>query len=228
MKALFIALLIFPSIAFAQLSIGLSTGASFPVSDFSAKEIENDNAQFANAGFYVDLQPEFFFTENIGLMAVASIAVNTVDEDAAGQEISSSLGGNWQLSSTNYEQWQFLFGPSFRINNDQFTFQLTPFAGISSIDNISQTLNAPIDFPGIIANTSVNGDSAFTYGGQAALNFPLSNQLQLGLQIRYLTSQAERDGVVVTTSPGNLDRSEFIDDTALGAVQTGILLLYNL
>ena len=220
--------LLLPFCTYAQLSIGLSTGASFPTSDFGDTEYDNEASQFAATGLYFDLQPAFYFTENIGIAAVATFALNSVDEDAASSEISAEINGDWQFTSTDYKQWQFFIGPTFRINNSQFNLQLLPFVGLTSVDNINQRLNSPVDFPGIISNININGDEALTYGGQAALSFPLSDHLDLGLQVRYLISDVERSAIVVTVDGnGGIERVDLVDDTALSSLQTGLLLSYR-
>lgn len=229
MKTLLFALLTFPVVAFAQFSIGLSTGGSFPLSDFGSKEFENEDSEFANAGIYFDLQPSFYFTENIGLSAVASFAINSVDEESAEEQLSESLESDWRVSSSEFKQWQFLIGPSFRVNNSQFTLNLTPFIGLTSLDNISQLINSPVDFPGLITQANINGDESLTFGGQASISFPLSDRLQLGLQTRYLSNQAEREIVILTVDgQGGIDRVDIVSDTPLNAFQAGLVLAYNL
>jgi len=229
MKTLALILSLLPIVAFGQFSIALSSGGSFPTSDFGSTNLDNDDSEFATTGLYFDLQPAFFFTENIGVSAVASFALNSVDEDSAEDQISEDLQSDWRFSSSDFKQLQFLIGPAFRINNEQFILQLTPFLGITSVDNITQQLNSPVDFPGLITQANINGDESLTFGGQASISFPLSDRLQLGLQTRYLSNQAEREIVIVTVDgQGGIDRVDIVSDTPLNAFQAGLVLAYNL
>ena len=86
-----------------------------------------------------------------------------------------------------------------------------------------------MDFPGLITQANINGDESLTFGGQASISFPLSDRLQLGLQTRYLSNQAEREIVIVTVDgQGGIDRVDIVSDTPLNAFQAGLVLAYNL
>jgi hypothetical protein len=220
-------LLLLPVAAFSQFYVGISIGASFPTGDFADNDINGEASQFAKPGFYIDLQPNYYFTENIGLALIGSYAINQVDEDDISRKASQEIGGNWLYSSSEFKQLSFLAGPQFRINAQQLTFSLAPLIGITSVDNISQRLYS-FQFPGIASNVSISGDEGLTYGGQVALAFPLSDKLSLGLHLRYLINNVERSVIIVTTDgQGGLDRDDLLDDTAFSFFQSGLSLSYS-
>jgi len=183
--------------------LSVQPGISFPLGNFTSRDLSNEDAGFAVAGFAIDLAFQYAFDKNVGIAAQGFYNRN----DVAIRKLRDQIG----LPNLSLDHWQFLglaAGPVFTYPiSDKVKGDFRLMAGFATANSpdisTNGTILAPEDWSGAgVFQTGINcrvdlGSNAFFIGG---------------LDYRYLSPKFKTDSEVI----GIVEATQKISTLKLG------------
>jgi hypothetical protein len=169
--------------------LSLQPGIGFPLGNFTSRDLSNEDAGFAVAGFTIDLAYQYAFSENIGLAVQGFYNRN----DVAIRKLRDLTG----LPELRLDHWQFLglvAGPVFCFPiSDQVKTDFKVMGGFASANSPDITTNGTLLVP-----EDWSGAGVFQTG--LALRVDLGNQAFFtgGLDYRYLSPTFKVDSGILS------------------------------
>jgi len=169
--------------------LSLQPGIGFPLGNFTSRDLSNEDAGFAVAGFTIDLAYQYAFGENIGLAVQGFYNRN----DVAIRKLRDLTG----LPELRLDHWQFLglvAGPVFSFPiSDQVKTDFKVMGGFASANSPDITTNGTLLVP-----EDWTGAGVFQTG--LALRVDLGNQACFtgGLDYRYLSPTFKVDSGILS------------------------------
>lgn len=207
--------------------ISLSLGPSFPIGDFSSKDIDNGKAGFAATGGLLEISFAYKLGEgNFGITALLRDQVNLFDNQSFVNEFTSKFPTTyWTVEGDGWGMGAFLFGGygSFPFAK-KASFDTRLMLGVSVATSPEITITETEKGKTTWLNQSSASTSAFTYLIGAGFKYEIGKRLCLLTNLDYLGAKPEFSSVQYLSSDGSMEWNTFSQKIGTINLSAGIAL----
>jgi opacity protein-like surface antigen len=211
-----------------RFNIGVSIGAAIPLGDYGSTNVKGsfwdfnsiDSTRlqgFAQPGLNLTITASYLFPENIGIMMMFGSSSSTFNTSG----FSSAIGRPATTSTGSFSEYEYLIGPCFELPlSDKFRMNANILIGLvsASYPEVNYAYNDTVTL-----TTDFQGGTGFGYSFGANLEYNISKNAAISLNVNYIGSDIKYTGFTWTLStPGYYP---LVQDhpTDVLTMQTGIL-----